>query len=138
MIQDVIDNYMFMVVCNLNGMFVCGLGCVKGFKNCLICELVEKFYEFVFVVWVVFINNLVVGEQRVVEFVLNCLFLVGCVLEVDVMFDGICDYLEYGDFLMDEVCVIVFVFEKFELFEKIFVFEQCVEQFIVLLQGGVI
>ncbi|MTH64726.1 hypothetical protein [Paracoccus shanxieyensis] len=138
MTQDATDNHMSMAVRNSNGTFARGPGRVKGSKNRLTRESVEKLHELAPAAWAALINNLAAGEQRAVEFVLNRLLPAGRVLEVDATPDGIRDHLEHGDFSTDEARAIASVLEKLESLEKISVLEQRVEQLTALLQGGAI
>ncbi|QEU07967.1 hypothetical protein [Paracoccus yeei] len=133
---DSTDDHMSKAVRNPDGTFARGPGRVRGSKNRVSREALEKVKELSAQAFLKLEENLERGDMRAVEYILNRVLPAGRALEVDVSAEGIRDHLEHGDFSESEARAVASVVEKLHRLERLEVLEERLNQLQALLEGG--
>ncbi|WP_146113037.1 hypothetical protein [Paracoccus yeei] len=133
---DATDSHMSKAVRNPDGTFARGPGRVRGSKNRVSREALEKVKQLSGQAFEKLEENLQRGDMRAVEYILNRVLPAGRALEIDATAEGIRDHLEHGDFSESEARAVASVVEKLHRLERLEILEERLNQLQALLEGG--
>lgn len=133
---DSTNDHMSKAVRNPDGTFARGPGRVRGSKNRVSREALEKVKQLSGQAFEKLEENLERGDMRAVEYILNRVLPAGRALEIDASAEGIRDHLEHGDLSESEARAVASVVEKLHRLERLEILEERLNQLQALLEGG--